>query len=123
MKKLLFTATIGCLASSCIGTTTKTLNPDKEITYCMRQINRALLGLQQENGSYDYTMQPRNIVQKQQVWNCRKATAQEWCSGFWPGILWMGYSATHDSLIRQQAEGFTSSLSSLIQQPVYDHDL
>lgn len=123
MKKLLFTATIGCLASSCIGTTTKTLNPDKEITYCMRQINRALLGLQQENGSYDYTMQPRNIVQKQQVWNCRKATVQEWCSGFWPGILWMGYSATHDSLIRQQAEGFTSSLSSLIQQPVYDHDL
>ena len=77
------------------------------------------------DGTLDCTMEPRNILHgdKQKAWNCRKATAEEWCSGFWPGILWMDYSYTHDSIVAQAAEGYTAALKSCVYRSVYDHDL
>ncbi|MBQ9356420.1 MAG: glycoside hydrolase family 88 protein [Prevotella sp.] len=81
-------------------------------------------------------MEPRNILDGDTAWNCRKASAEEWCSGFWPGVLWMTYEskkeeATSDKLaaaisldsLQKIAEGYTESLSFLAEQPVYDHDL
>lgn len=50
-----------------------------------KQAARALAELKQKDGSYDYTMEPRNILKddKQKGWNCRKATPfEEWCDGF-----------------------------------------
>jgi unsaturated chondroitin disaccharide hydrolase len=103
----------------------QTLDVDKQLAYCAHQVNRALKLLQRADGTYDYTMEPRNILagDKQQGWNCRKATPDEWCSGFWPGILWMDYAATDDENIRRQAEGYTKSLEYLAHRPAYDHDL
>ena len=92
---------------------------DKQLAYCHRQVKRALETLQ----PYNFAQEPRNILLGQSVWNCRPATAEEWCSGFWPGILWMDYAASGDEEVRRAAEGFTEPLQPLAQQPAYDHDL
>lgn len=91
----------------------------KELEYCHGQLRKALNAL----APYDYAMEPRNILSGQTHWNCRRATSEEWCSGFWPGILWMDYSITGDHAVRKAAEGYTASLEFLSRQPVYDHDL
>ncbi len=74
-------------------------------------------------GNHDYTMMPRNILDGDTVWNCRKACAEEWCSGFWPGMLWMDYSVSGDSVVLKDAEGYTQALIPIVESPVYDHDL
>lgn len=38
------------------------LDVDKQLQYCHKQVKRALAELQQKAGSYDYTMEPRNIL-------------------------------------------------------------
>lgn len=98
---------------------------DRELRYCHRQVRRALAQLRKADGTYDFTQQPRNILanDKQTGWNCRKATAEEWCSGFWPGILWMDYAATGDKQVRSAAEGYTESLRHIAYSPIFDHDI
>jgi len=97
---------------------------DKELEYCSRQVNRALAQMRDS----DRTMEPRNILDNDTAWNCRKASAEEWCSGFWPGILWMDYGyekgkKREQTTVRKAAEEYTESLSHLAKQPAYDHDL
>jgi unsaturated chondroitin disaccharide hydrolase len=97
---------------------------DKELEYCSRQVNRALAQMRDS----DRTMEPRNILDNDTAWNCRKASAEEWCSGFWPGILWMDYGyekgkKREQTTVRKAAEEYTKSLSHLAKQPAYDHDL
>ena len=101
------------------------LDVDKQLQYCHKQVCRALEELKQKDGSYDYTMEPRNILKgdKQKGWNCRKATPEEWCDGFWPGILWMDYQNTKDEAVRKAAEGYTESLKGIAYRPCYDHDI
>ncbi len=107
--------------SAAVVSMAQTLDVDKQLSYCASQVNRAL-GLLQP---YDYGKQPRNILSadKQKGWNCRPATAEEWCSGFWPGILWMSYGCTGDESVRRAADGYTRSLGYLSRRPAYDHDL
>ena len=50
-------------------------------------------------------------------WNCRKATKEEWCAGFWPGVLWYDYEYTKDKQIQEEAEKFTNSLEFLSKTP------
>ena len=102
-----------------------TLDVDKQLQYCHKQVKHALAELQQRDGSYDYTMEPRNILKgdKQKGWNCRKVTPEEWCDGFWPGILWMDYQNTRDEAVRKAAEGYTESLKGIAYRPCYDHDI
>ena len=102
-----------------------TLDIDKQLQYCHKQVKRALAELQQKDGSLDYTMEPRNILKgdKQKGWNCRKATPEEWCDGFWPGILWMDYQNSRDEAVRKAAEGYTESLKGIAYRPCYDHDI
>lgn len=123
MKKLLFFIAVLCLMAC--QTKEGTLNPDKELDYCINKVSAALNELRRADNTYDYSMEPRNILKEdtQKGWNCRKASPQEWCSGFWPGILWMDYGLTKDEQVRQQAEGYTAVLSMLTQEPVYDHDI
>ena len=71
----------------------------------------------------DYTMMPRNIMADEHHWNCRKATKEEWCAGFWPGVLWYDYEYTQDKHILEEAKKFTNSLEFLSRIPAYDHDL
>ena len=117
MKKILLSLTISLSAICSIGA--QTLDADKQLAYCHQQIGKALKSLQ----PYDYNMMPRNILKGQTRWNCRKAKAQEWCSGFWSGILWMDYGQTKDKDVRKAAEGYTQAMTFLEKEPVFDHDL
>ena len=91
----------------------------QSLAYCSSQVDRALEDLR----PYDFTMMPRNILNGEQSWNLRKASPQEWCSGFWPGILWMDFAYNKSEAIQKAAKGYTDTLLPVVAQPVYDHDL
>lgn len=103
----------------------KDFDVNQELNYCSQQVRRALAQLRKAGGTYDFSLIPRNILatDSQPGWNCRKAKAEEWCSGFWPGILWMDYAVTGDSEVRRAAEGYTEALHDIAYQPVFDHDI
>ena len=135
MKKYFFVITMCCLAA-CGQHGSAEWNADEALGYCASQVNRALETLQDSTGHYDYTMEPRNILAGDTTWNCRKARAEEWCSGFWPGVLWMTYAYLNEKgerrnekltdtidAVKKAAEGYTNVLSFLGSQPAYDHDL
>lgn len=111
-------------ASSYAATKKKqeTFSADSQMEYCVGKVKTALSQLRDGEGKYDYTMMPRNILDGK-TWNCRKAKPEEWCSGFWPGVLWMAYKASGDGEIRQAAEGYTKALDFVATRPAYDHDL
>ncbi len=96
---------------------------DEALAYCDAQVRRTLDELAQRDGGVDYTMMPRNIADSASHWYCSKVTKDEWCAGFWPGILWYDYEYTNAPAIRQEAEKFTASLEYLTYEPAYDHDL
>ena len=98
------------------------LDVNKALDYCALQTQRTLDELKTDSG-IDYTMMPRNIMADEQHWNCRKATKEEWCAGFWPGVLWYDYEYTQDKHILEEAEKFTASLEFLSHTPAFDHDL
>ncbi len=109
------------LFTSCVAVTADTLDVDEALDYCGAQVHRTLAQL--ERDSMDYSMMPRNIAATDTVWHCRKSTCDEWCAGFWPGVLWYEYEATRDEKIKEQAEKFTASLEYLSRTPAFDHDL
>ncbi|WP_300700426.1 glycoside hydrolase family 88 protein [Bacteroides sp.] len=123
MKTKTLLAGLGlCLLAAC-STSKDEFNVDKALDYCDTQVHRTLTELKGNDGNIDYTMMPRNIMDSLTTWHCRKATKDEWCSGFWPGILWYDYEATGDEKIKEEAEKFTSSLKFLSETPAFDHDL
>ena len=121
MKKYIF-ATAVLVLSACQQQQSN-FNIDETLDYCSTQVERALVNLRDSANGYDFTMEPRNILNGDTTWNCRKARAEEWCSGFWPGVLWMSYGVTNDAAVRKAAEGYTEALSFIASQPAYDHDL
>ena len=111
-----------CLLAAC-SVSKEEFDTDKALDYCNSQVHRTLEELKGKDGSIDYTMMPRNIMDSLTTWHCRKATKNEWCSGFWPGILWYDYEYTGDETIKEEAEKFTASLKFLSETPAFDHDL
>ena len=111
----------------------------KALAYCSTQVDSALAALR----PYDFTMMPRNILPSGPKdtsraemkgenstnhtlplrWNLRPACAEEWCSGFWPGILWMTFASNHSEAVKKAAEGYTRAIVPITESPVYDHDL
>ena len=97
----------------------RAIDAEREIKYCERQTEKALQALQ----PYDFSMMPRNILQGQTQWNLRKAIPEEWCSGFWTGILWMDYAHSRNEAVKRAAEQYTDAVEPIVAKPVYDHDL
>jgi unsaturated chondroitin disaccharide hydrolase len=118
MKKIFFAFFICCM-SGCGSQHETTFDADAQLDYCDKQVHRALEAMRDSS----YSMEPRNILEGDTAWNCRKASAEEWCSGFWPGILWMTYENKESGEVKKAAEGYTEALSFLASQPAYDHDL
>lgn len=113
---------IGSVMLPCSQTATaESIDVDSAFGYCHSKVLRSLDQLSRD--SIDYTMMPRNIEAQDSVWHCRKATPDEWCAGFWPGVLWYDYEITGDEKIREHAERYTSSLEYLSRIPAFDHDL
>ena len=111
-----------CLLSACTEVDNK-LEVNRALEYCDRQVHRTLEVMHGKGREVDYTMMPRNIMDGQYDWNYRKVSKEEWCGGFWPGILWYDYEYTQDPKIKEEAEKFTASLKFLSEIPAYDHDL
>lgn len=96
-----------------------------DIDYCLQKVERALEAQRDSSGHIDYTQQLRNIPSDEQHWTTRPSVQEEWCSGFWPGILWMAAKAdsARAPQFSEAAKQYAASLAFLAHQPVYDHDL
>ena len=117
-------AMLAACTDSNSGTTSGQFDVDKALAYCDTQVRRTLDELSRRDEGTDYTMMPRNIPDSTSHWYCSKATKEEWCAGFWPGILWYDYEYTKDPVIKAEAERFTDALESISHiTPAYDHDL
>lgn len=114
-RKVFFTL---CLLAA-MTAKAQTFDAGRQLDYCHRQVMKAL----KTQKPYDFTMEPRNITGDGKTWNCRKAVPEEWCSGFWPGILWMDYSVSGDKEVLRAAEGYTGVLAPMAARPAFDHDL
>ena len=122
MKKIVVGLAVMLGFCTCTHKPSGTLDVNKALDYCAAQAQRTLTELKTDSG-IDYTMMPRNIMADEHHWNCRKATKEEWCAGFWPGVLWYDYEYTQDKHILEEAKKFTNSLEFLSQILAYDHDL
>lgn len=122
MKKIVIGLAVMLGLCTCAHRPSATMDVKKALDYCAEQTQRTLTELKTDSG-IDYTMMPRNILLDEQHWNCRKATKEEWCAGFWPGVLWYDYEYTQDKRILEEAEKFTYSLEFLSRTPAFDHDL
>ena len=122
MKKIVVGLAVMLGFCMCTHKPSGTLDVNRALDYCAEQTQRTLTELKTDSG-IDYTMMPRNIMADEHHWNCRKATKEEWCAGFWPGVLWYDYEYTQDKHILEEAKKFTNSLEFLSRIPAYDHDL
>ena len=124
LKKFIGILAVPFMITACTSAEAESVNVnvDDDLDYCAAQVSRSLKVLHSAD-STDYTMMPRNITGEDTTWHCRKATPDEWCAGFWPGILWYNYEMTRDELVREEAERYTASLEFLSQRPAFDHDL
>jgi len=118
LKKLLLLCIILLLSQHGQSISIK-VDADNELTYCSNQVNRSLNELK----PLDYNLMPRNMADASLVWQCRKVDKSEWCSGFWPGILWYDYEFSKDPVILEAAKKYTASLQFLSEIPAFDHDL
>lgn len=66
MKKYLF-GIILCTLTACQEQEPTRFNADEALDYCNSQVNRALIALMGNNETYDYTMEPRNILNKESL--------------------------------------------------------
>lgn len=110
------------LLVSCNSLKVESFDVTKSLDYCASQTQRTLTQLKGDS-TIDYTMMPRNILKGSNAWSCRKATKEEWTSGFWPGVLWYDFENTKDPKIKLEAEKYTQSLEFLSHTSAYDHDL
>jgi len=78
------------------------LNTDKQLAYCTAQASRTLITL------HDFEHIPRSIASGKTNWSL--ISYKDWCSGFWPGILWYVYEYTNDEKIKKQAGLFSGTL-------------
>src|SRR5437868_15070905 len=79
---------IVCLFASIVFSQQR-LSPDKEITYCTKQADKTLRATPASDKNL-----PRTIENGSAEW--KYVNYHDWCSGFWPGILWNLYETTHD---------------------------
>ncbi len=94
----------------------QTLDVDKEIRYCEQQARKTLLQLPQADKDL-----PRSIDNGKTAW--RYTDYSDWCSGFWPGILWNLFAVTGRNDWKIAAEKYTARLTPVVNHAGFDHDL
>lgn len=68
-----------------------------------------------------YDSFPRNIEKNQKDWGL--VGVKDWCSGFWPGVLWYAYEASVDEEIKKEAERFTNPIKTIAYNVAENHDI
>ena len=91
------------------------LDEKKMLDYCE---NKTISTMNSLSG---FDSLPRNILRGQTRWN--KVGISDWCSGFWPGVLWRSYEVSGDTAILAKARKFTEPLRAVLSVPVDNHDL
>lgn len=79
------------------------------------KVKETLKGLDASNGF------PRNIPNNKKEWEL--VGTKDWCSGFWPGVLWYSYEYSGDEYLKQQAEQFTLPIKEIAYTPASNHDI
>ncbi|UAY57262.1 glycoside hydrolase family 88 protein [Arachidicoccus terrestris] len=88
---------------------------DHQLNYCLGQLSKSVSQLP-DSGKI-----PRNILPGQKEWNY--VGYRDWCSGFWPGILWYAYDYTRDRKWLQTADRYSRLLFPLADRSPEGHDL
>jgi len=104
-----------CLLA-CLSFAQQKLSSAKEIKYCATQADLTLQTI--PNADKDM---PRTIESGSKQWSY--VNYRDWCSGFWAGILWKLYEATHDDKWKTAADKYTRELTPLSNHSGFDHDL
>jgi len=63
----------------------------------------------------------RNIPKNETKWE--SVGVRDWCSGFWPGVLWYAYEASGDETLKDHAEKFTEPLKTIAYSSAENHDI
>ncbi len=63
----------------------------------------------------------RNIPKGKKEWEV--VGVRDWCSGFWPGVLWYAYEHSGDEFLRKEAERFTDPIREIAFTPADNHDI
>jgi len=92
------------------------LSTDREINYCIKQADKTLQAIPTNDKNL-----PRTIENGSAEW--KYVDYHDWCSGFWPGILWNLYETTHDKKWKVEANRFTQELTPIVNHSGFDHDL
>lgn len=122
MKHTIIWMTLLLLLTSCRNV--ENLWLQESLTYCDVQVHRTLMELRGDSGRIDYTRIPRNIGPNETAWRLSSLlTPVEWTAGFFPGILWLDYEQTKDTMVLREARSFTDRLRYLAHRPIHDHDL
>ncbi len=64
---------------------------------------------------------PRNIPKSKKDWEFVKV--RDWCSGFWPGVLWYAYEYSGDESLKTDAENFTLPIKTIAYSSARNHDI
>ena len=92
-----------------------TIDPDKILTQNVSKIKETLKTQTVKDGF------PRNIPKNDTTW--KTVGVNDWCSGFYPGILWYAYEYSEEASIKESAEAFTAPLQSIAFSPASNHDI
>ena len=100
---------------------------DSALAYCHAQVLRTMAqedaaAMLQDDEDFNI-YHPRNIEVTDTVWSMRSVYAVEWCSGFWPGILWYDYAFTGDQAVATAAVASTMAMQLVLDEPTIGHDL
>ncbi len=96
-------------------TTGNKFDVNKNLDYCVQQASETADSLN------NYDSIPRSIAKGRTQWSM--VNYKDWCSGFWPGILWYTYEFTKDTAWKNKAAKFSKILTPLAYNPANDHDL
>ena len=92
-----------------------TIDPDKVLTQNVAKTKQTLEDLKPADGF------PRHILNAETKWET--VGAKDWCSGFWPGVLWYAYEYSGDLGLLKSAEAFTTPLKKIAFSPAENHDI
>lgn len=90
---------------------------NRAILYCTAQAEKTLQAI--PSGTPGNL--PRSIPNGSKEW--KFVNPRDWCSGFWPGILWDLYETNHNDTLKKEADKFTRELTPLAYHSGFDHDL
>lgn len=108
--------TIVCMLL-CATAFAQKFNARPNIAYCIHQAETTLKNIPAD----PVNNLPRSIPNGSKQW--QYVGYRDWCSGFWPGILWYIYGYTHNEKWKQKADRYTRELTPLSYQKGFDHDL